>query len=141
MSNEAVTIELFGEGGSKGRPIRYTCADGASISKGTLLKLTDPRTVSASSAAGEIFAGIAAADKLANDGSTNLAVWTDGIFDLQCNGSAITAGQAVVLSGANLIRPVLATDTQLISSCVIIGQALESTSAGTAEAINVRINC
>jgi len=49
-------------------PVPFTCADGAGIEKGTLLKLTDPMTVALSDGAADIIAGISAEEKIANDG-------------------------------------------------------------------------
>ena len=134
MANEAVIIELAHD---SGEPLRFTCADGTSISKGTLLKLTDPRTVAATSASADPFAGIAAHDKIANDGSTSITVYTKGIFDLLDNGGAVTAGNTVATSGANIIRLTAAAD--FIAGSVI-GQALETVTSGTAEVIAVRIS-
>ena len=57
-------------------PIGMTCADGVAITKGSLLKLTDPNTVSVSAAANDIIAGIAYCDKIASDGVTKIAVIT-----------------------------------------------------------------
>jgi len=78
MANEAVIIELF----NGGRPIRFTCADGTGIEKGTLLELTSPRTVIANTNDNAPIAGIAAAEKVASDGATEIAAYTDGIFDM-----------------------------------------------------------
>lgn len=94
MANEAVIIELLGNGGD---PIRFTCADGTTIAKGTVLELTDPRTVVACSGANTAIAGIAAAEKVANDGATTIAVYTNGIFDMD-----IVSGGTSVL-GADVV--------------------------------------
>jgi len=55
-------------------PEFFTVADETSITKGEVLKLTDPNTASASASAADIVAGIAYTDKIANDGVTKLAV-------------------------------------------------------------------
>lgn len=98
MANEAVVIELI----NGGCPVSFTCADGATIVKGTLLKVTDPRTGAAHSGAGQGFAGIAACDKLSGDGSTRITAWTNGIFDItatdNAGGGATSVGGAVMLS-------------------------------------------
>ena len=132
MANEAVKIE---HGVKNARS--YTCADGTSISRGTLLKLTDPNTASATAVSGVVlvqFAGIAAADKIANDGSTTISCWTDGIFDLKAGTDTITAGDLVMISGANLIQRAL-NGAQL--SGAIVGKALETASAS--EVIRVAV--
>lgn len=135
MTNEAVTIELIGNG----NPRRFTVANGTTISGGTLLKLADPRTASATTdAAGEVFAGIAAADKLANDGATSITAYTSGIFDLKTS-SVVTIGALVMLSGANTVaEPV--TQAQLLAALSggkIVGKALEQ--GDLAEVIAVKV--
>ena len=133
MANEATIIELF----NGGRPIRYTVADGAGIEKGTLMQLSsDPRTITASSGDGEIFVGVAAAEKVASDGSTTLAVYTDGIFDITDSGAGITLGNMAKLNGANLIA---ASDEAGAQACIEwVGQVLETTAAN--EVVAVRVN-
>ena len=132
MANEATIIELSGL-----NPHNFTVADGTNISKGTLLKLSsDPNTASASAADSDVYAGVAAADKEANDGATTLAVHVPGqgnIFDMTCGGAGVTLGAMVSLSGANVIKN--ATEAEFPTGDVI-GQALETGSA--AEVIRVR---
>lgn len=131
MANEATIIELSGM-----NPINFTVADGTSISKGTLCKLSGDHTASASSAA-DVFAGIAAADKVANDGSTTLALYTPGqgnIFDLTNATSAITLGGICSLSGANLIKQAL--EAEMVTGAVV-GKVLEA--AATSEVVRVLV--
>lgn len=132
MANEAVIIELI----DGGRPIRFTCADGAGIEKGTLLKLADPRTASATSADNDPFCGIAAAEKVASDGSTSIAAYTCGIFDLKDSGAGITAGATVNIGGANLIIASAAAD--LLTGSVV-GRALETAAADEVIAVAVGV--
>ena len=124
MANEAVIVELLGT--PPGQPVEFTVADGTGIEKGTILKLTDPRTAAASSADGELFAGIAAAEKVASDGSTTLAAYTKGIFDLKMTASTTTAGHAVKIAGANLIAE--ADDDTAEKAGEVVGKALETAS-------------
>ena len=134
MANEAVIIELF----NGGRPIRFTVADGTGIEKGTLMRLSsDPRTITASSADGEIFVGVAAEEKVANDGQTSLAVYTDGIFDMTVDGSnTATLGNFLKLDGANLVSDSDEAGAQAVKEWV--GQSLET--GATSEVIAVRVN-
>lgn len=132
MANEAVIVELLGNGGD---PVEYTVADGATIEKGTILKLTDPRTAAASSADGDLFAGIAAAEKVANDGSTTLAAYTHGIFDLKMTATTTTAGHMVKVAGANLIAE--ADDDTAEKGGEVVGKALET--AAASEVIQVLV--
>lgn len=97
----AVIIELLG---NRGNPIRYTVADGAGIPKGTVCKITTPRLAAASGANTDPFAGIAAAEKVKDDGSTTLALYTCGIFDIHDGGEDPTAGIRLRIGGANSVR-------------------------------------
>lgn len=143
-ADKAVVIELLGDGGD---PIEYTVADANNISQGDLLFSVDPRTASANSSAYQNFAGIAARDKVANDGITVLPLWTNGIFDLKISGQAVTAGQLVVGSGNNLItraqdaanNAVASGSIAAASAGIIIGRALDTAAAGTAETIPVLV--
>ena len=131
---KAVIVELHGDNNS-GDVVRYTVADSPSISKGTLCKLATPNTASAGTGSGEAFAGIASTDKEANDGSTTLGFFTNGIFDIQESGnSGISAGDIVVISGADLIRK--ATSGDLLTGAAI-GKALEDASVD--EVITVKV--
>jgi hypothetical protein len=113
----------------------YTCADGTGIEKGTLLKMTDPRTVIITSAAGDVCAGIAAREKIANDGRIRIAVLREGDFDMVASG-AITVGSAVISAGvpANQVK---AATFGAHSGAQIIGYALET--AADQEVIQVRL--
>jgi len=117
-------------------PVDFTVADGTQILKGTLLKLTDPRTAIKSSGAADMLAGIAARDKIANDGRTQLAVYRRGIFDMVASG-AITVGFPVMSAGVtNMVK--LASPDGSISGAAILGIALET--ASDQEAIQVAVN-
>ena len=134
MTNEAVKVELTN---STGNVRRYTCADGTGIAKGSILKLTDPRTAIISSGTADMIAGIAAEEKVASDGATSIACWTDGIFDLIASGT-ITAGQPVMSAGIGSLNYVCRADNSAVASgAAILGYALED---GTdEEVINVRV--
>ena len=146
----ATIIELLGQ--PKGCPIKYTCADGINISKGELLRLIDPRTVTAgkllsvTTVSQAPFAGIAAMDKLASDGSTAISVWTKGVFDIKISGAnAIPkAGQWVGLSGGNILSwPAGVLDATPISESFsggyFVGRALETASAQETIAVAIGI--
>lgn len=128
MTNEAVCIE------TPTKFARYTVADGSGIAVGTLLKLADPNTASASSAA-DVFAGIAWEEKTASDGITQITAALDGVWDLTCNsGTGITAGGVVSLSGTNVIKQ--AVEAEMVTGAAF-GKALETASAS--EVIRVRL--
>ena len=131
MANEAVIIELP----RNLHPVRRTCAAGTTIEKGTILKLTDPNTVAASSASADEFGGIAAAEKDGSDSSTSIAVHLSGVFDLTMGtGETCTIGEQIAISGANLIRAATEAEVQLGQW---LGYAEEAGSSG--EVIRVRL--
>lgn len=132
MTYEAVKVELTN---GTGNQRRFTCADGVKITKGTVLKLSEPRTAGASVTEFDYIAGIASMDKVADDGETSISAWTDGIFDMYASGS-ITAGTNVMSAGYNHVKAVGAT-TLSASGAVVIGYALED--ASDDEVINVRV--
>ena len=130
MANEAVIIELLGNGGD---PVRFTVANATTIEKGTLLKMTDPRTAIATSADNDPFAGIAAAEKVASDGAVTIAAYTHGIFDLKDSGAGVTVGERVSMAGTNTISKVAAADLLFAD----VGIALETASASEVIAVLV----
>ena len=75
-------------------PVPFTVADGTGIEKGAILKLTDPRTASLADGDDDVIAGIAAEEKIANDGKITLAVYRGGVFK-GLAGGAITIGCAL----------------------------------------------
>ena len=131
MANEWTKVELYGAN-NDGEPRRYTIADGTAVSKGQLLQLTDPRTVTAKTAALQACAGVASMEKKASDGSTSISCWTNGIFEATAS-LAIAVGNPVVGVDRNKVNaaPAIASGAQ------IIGYALETATAG--ETINVRL--
>ena len=130
MANEAV---LYIE---QEKPIMMTCADGTGIEKGTLLKLSDPMTVAATSADNDIFAGVAANEKIANDGNTKIAVYRKGIFIMKDSGAGITVGTDVVVKGANTIGTYTTLDDE---KGYRVGQALETAAASDTLLVAVNI--
>ena len=107
-----------------GIPVPFTCADGAGIEKGAILKLTDPMTVATTAADNDIIIGIAAEEKIANDGKTKIGVHLEGIF-------RGTAGNAGVTIGLNLISDAGTGDANELvvasgASEQIVGRALET---------------
>lgn len=130
MANEAVLVQQLQD-----RLPQCKVADGTTIEKGTVLKLADANLGAASSADGDIFLGIAAAEKVANDGSTTLSYWNKGIFDMKCDGVGVTAGDPVKIGGANLIS--VADDATAAGLKEIVGIALQTGAAN--EVIEVRL--
>jgi len=127
----------------------YSCADGTSISKGTLLQFSDPYTVAKAEAWATIttttngnFAGIAFADKEAGDGSTTIPVLKKGRADIRASG-AITIGFPVYAAGNDEVRSLTVAQissglgTMLFGS-MVVGYAEETATDG--EVIIVRFD-
>jgi hypothetical protein len=108
------------------QPISMTCADNAGIEKGAILTLSGANTViSHDGTANASFAGIAAAEKIANDGNTHIPVYRGGIFKLTAN-AAVTLGAALALDAvANTVKDAVAANI----ASDILGVALESCNA------------
>ena len=75
--------------------IPFICAEATTIEKGTLLSLADGMIVAASAGDADIIAGVAAEEKIGGDGSTRIAVYTDGIFKAVAGGNC-TIGAALM---------------------------------------------
>ena len=123
-ADTAVILELSGQ-----NPLTFDCPSSLAISKGALLKLSDDLTVWLSSANGDKYAGVAAADKAI--GVTRIAVHVPNqhnVFDMKCYAGGIAAGLMVVLSGINIIGPAVDGDYELGK---VIGQIQETGSSGT----------
>jgi len=121
MANEAVMRNKFEDA------MDFTVADGTGIEKGALLKLTDPRTAIAATGTADMLAGIAAREKIASDGRTQLSVFRRGVFDMYAS-AAINVGAAVcsVTGWPNYV--IMAGSTA--SGAAILGYALETASVG-----------
>jgi hypothetical protein len=120
MANEAVLLFQFMP------PVDFTCADATGIEKGTLLKLSDPMTVAATSADNDLFIGIAAEEKIASDGHTKIPVHIMGIARMKDSGSGATVGTDVVIAGANTVKTYSTLDDE---KGYVVGKILETTSA------------
>lgn len=98
MANECVITDFLGNNGDI---VQYTCAEATDIPYGTLLELTDPRTVKKVSGAGCVIAGIAAEEFTGGQGRTTIGVFTNVIYKgtIIAGGSA-TLGSTVRSAGA-----------------------------------------
>lgn len=130
MANEATLLARTS------LPIKRTVADGTGIEKGSFLKLTDPNTAIIHSAANDPIIGIAAAEKIASDGVTTLAVYKDGEFKATLSGSC-TVGDALVMD-ASVNHVKTAPNVKTVSGSNIVGRALET--GATGETIRIELN-
>ena len=104
-------------------PIAFKCADGATIEKGAILKLTESMTAATTSGQGDKVAGIAAEEKIANDGKVTIPVYMGGIFKGTA-GAAVAIGIALMTDAtANKIE----TSTG-VTGASQLGYALEAPS-------------
>ena len=122
MANEVAVLMVEYE-----PPIMMTCADGTAIPKGTLLKLSDPYTVAATSADNDVFGGIAAEDKIISDGKTKIAVYRRGIFKVTCGTGGSTVGKEQVIQALNQVTDYTTLDGE---KGYVFGRALETATAG-----------
>lgn len=123
MANEAVILELFGQ--PSGEPIRFSVVNSVGLEKGTIMKLSGADLYAeASSANGDLFAGIVSTEKVASDGSTTLGLYTKGIFDLKNDGGTLAMGDRVKISGANTIAKI-----ETGEEVRVLGVSLEATTA------------
>jgi len=105
-------------------PVPFTCADGATIEKGAILKLSDPMTVATTTGDTDPVAGIAAEEKIANDGKTKIGVYMGGIFKGFAGLAGTTAGMAIITDTATgAANELVVAD---VNSEHIVGMALET---------------
>ena len=132
MANEAILVQRLQD-----RLTSVTVADDTALAKGTILKFSsDPNVAAASSADGDLFAGILAVEKVANDGQTRMAVWTRGVFALKIGASGTAVlGEAVKINGANTVT--VADDDTVEHESEVVGISLET--GANAEVVNVRL--
>mgnify|MGYP001563982067 CR=1 FL=1 len=138
MANEAVLrTELA-------LPIQMTVNNSQAIEKGAFLRLFDPRVASGAGIdlTGQQCAGIAAGEKILNDGVTTLAIYRDGVFDVHASG-AVLIGDAVMMAEANdvMSMPNSAASGAMIAdlSSKRIGTALEAATDNETFQIHLRI--
>ena len=133
MTNELAIVELLGD---KGDPIEYTCLDNTDVAKGTVMELEDLRTVKKVSAANKPLAGVAAHEKVANDGATTISVYTNGIFKATCESEGTTVGcHQVANDNTNMLADFDTLDNETGD---VIGYALETATSGQTFLVRVK---
>ncbi len=131
MTNEAVIVELLGI--NKGEPIEYVVDDSTGFLKGALMRLADNRNVVVS-ATDTPCAGIAAHEKVANDGSTRMTCYTNGIFDIKDSGAGGAVGLSVVLGGVNTVKSAATSEDGRI-----FGKRFATAGVGATEEVRVLV--
>jgi hypothetical protein len=110
-------------------PVPFICADGATIEKGTLLKVSDGMIAAASAGDADAICGVAAEEKIANDGKTKIAVYMRGIFKATCGGNCTVGVGLMAYSGTGDANDVIdGTNAAVGYKC--LGTALDTGTDG-----------
>ena len=133
MAREVTEIEGYGAL-EDGQGRRFTVASGTKIAKGTVLKHTNNRTAIASTGTGDIFAGVAAADKSATDLSTSITAWQNGIYEFTASGSITTGDNLQTATPGNYVMSI----TGSASGAIVVGAAQIDQTDGNR--VQVRVN-
>ena len=127
----AIIVELLGD---RGDVMQFNVADALAVPKGTILQITDNRNCIIS-AADKVVAGIAASEKVANDGQTTIGVYTNGIFDLEDSGAGGAVGTCIQLGGINTVK----TASASADLGYIFGKRLATMGGGGVEEVRVQV--
>ena len=133
MANEAVLMietEL---------PISMTCDNATGIEKGTICKITDPFTAVKADGTDDLIAGIAAGEKIASNGDTEIEIYRGGFFKVVISGR-ITVGDQVGVDGNSLADNLVISNraTAALSGSKILGIAMETGADGETILIELR---
>ena len=124
--------------GNQGDPIEYTVDETIAVPKGTLMKISaSPQTAAAMTTTGEFFAGIAAVEVKANEGTTKLACITHCVAEMTAGTGVTTFGQPQKINGANAV--IDATVDTIENTMEVIGLSLETVADGNRGAVLVNL--
>ncbi len=105
--------------------VMRTISSSTAVPYGTLMKLEDENTVVVSASDSDPFGGICTFEKLATDTDIlKIPCAMDGLWDIDCTASAITAGAIVSIAGANQVA-VSSGSTDVVAGSNV-GQAEET---------------
>ena len=104
-------------------PIMMQVANALAVPKGSILNLDSGLTVTIADTNEDVFAGIAAEEKIANDGKTQIAVYRDGIFKCVAGAGDVTIGLPVGIVALNAFTDFATLDDE---KGAIFGVALET---------------
>ena len=137
MADEARNITLLGNDGDR---ITVTVSDGTAIAKGSLMQIsTSPNTATITSGVNQNFIGIAAFEKEANDGVTEMSVITHCIADLTCGAAeSMTLGNTV-MTGAVANEVTVADDATVEGSAQVVGVAQETVAGNGIGAVLINV--
>lgn len=136
MANEWTKVELYGENNG-GDVRRYKILDGLAVSKGQLLSLHAGRY--ASTALGILAtepycAGVAAEEHLAGEGVTDIAVWTNGLFNAVAS-DAVTHGEPLMMAASNKVF----TKASASGAATTLGYAIADIALGATGNVRLRL--
>lgn len=126
-------VENYNDGATR----RGTVTAGTDIPKGTVLKLADPRTLSASTGTGDIYGGVSSMDKEGDDPSTSISTWQNGIYEFTASGSVTAGHKAKTAAPGQYVME--AVDADVTSSLsIIVGVFMKDQTDGNR--VQVRTN-
>ena len=133
MTYEAILVNKFEDA------VDFTVSDTWGVEKGTVMALTDPRTVSGVNLSPSPIAGIAAREKIAGDGRTRIPVIQRGIFEMYSSGT-INVGDNIIIAPDVATYPNhVAANNAVNSGAAAIGYALEACATNTRELFHVKV--
>ena len=104
--------------------VPFTCADGVAIPKGSIMEISDPSTVTITNGDTDPIIGVAAEEKIADDGKTTIGVYMRGIFKAFAGAAGVTAGGALITDTATgAANELVVAD---VNSENLVGIALET---------------
>ena len=95
---------------------------------GTIMKLNDDNTVTASGANNDAWGGIAWVEHTANEGVTEMTCAMNGTWSMTTTAAAITAGDSCAIGGTNAIRASIEADVEL--GCMLGSNRILNTIGG-----------
>jgi len=122
MANEAVLVY------ETHPPIAFSCADGATIEKGSFVIITDENIVAITAADHDAVVGITAEEKIASDGKLKIGVYTKGTFKGVAGTAGVTTGAAIDMDTSTSAANKLADCA--VNAENIVGRALGTATAG-----------
>ncbi len=137
MANEVTINRLLGHNGD---PVEYTIAAGSVIPKGTIMKISaSPQTAAASSADGDLIAGITQDESKATDTFTKMALVTHCLATVNATAAtgSMNLAEPVKLTAANTVAP--ADDDTVEKKGEVLGRALETVAAGASGEVLINL--
>jgi len=122
-------------------PIPFIIADSGSVTKGSVMKLTDPMTVALTAGAIDTFGGILWGDKISSDGVVRAAVYRGGIFKVYLSGSCTVGDPATTDALPNMFKSTIAIANASLSGTKIWGTFLETGTSGETVLMELRPHC